>query len=174
MDRVNVNPTQHFPWWLRATTKRTLISMARTGIWTRNTPNTSPVWWISIDVVLCAFKNFYHKRTSQSAGAGISFHFQPLQRCYCENSGSPASACVIRRHYSITYTQSFHAINGLLAVGRVGILLCGRPLYITHKWMLNMRTERNKKMDLESKHVEQFFVNILRHLIHAVLSHSHI
>ena len=59
-----------------------------------------------------------------------SLHLQPLQRCYCENSGSSASACVMRRHYSITYTQSLHTINGLLAVGRVGNLLCGRPSYI--------------------------------------------
>ena len=35
----------------------------------------------------------------------------------------------MRRHYSITYTQSLHAINGLLAVGRVGNLLCGRLSY---------------------------------------------
>ena len=35
-----------------------------------------------------------------------SLHLQPLQRCYCENLGSPASACVMRRHYSMAYTQS--------------------------------------------------------------------
>ena len=29
-----------------------------------------------------------------------SLRLQPLQRCYCENSGSLASACVMRRHYS--------------------------------------------------------------------------
>ena len=28
-----------------------------------------------------------------------------------------ARACVMRSHYSITYTQSFHAINGLIPVG---------------------------------------------------------
>ena len=55
-----------------------------------------------------------------------SLHLQPLQRCYCENSGSPASACVMWRHYSITYTQSLHTVNGSLAVGRVRNLLCGR------------------------------------------------
>ena len=55
-----------------------------------------------------------------------SLHLQPLQRCYCENFGSPASACIMRRHYSITHTQSLHAISSLLVVGRVENLLCGR------------------------------------------------
>ena len=54
-----------------------------------------------------------------------NFQNQPLQRCYCENSGSPASTCVMRHHYSIMYTRSLHAINGLLAMGRVRNLLCG-------------------------------------------------
>ena len=30
-----------------------------------------------------------------------SLHFQPLQRCYYENSGSPDSVCVMRRHYHV-------------------------------------------------------------------------
>ena len=55
---------------------------------------------------------------------------QPLQRCYCDNSESLASACVMRHHYSITYMQSLHAINDLIAVGQVGNLLCGRISYI--------------------------------------------
>ena len=52
-----------------------------------------------------------------------NLHFQPLQWCYFENSGSPASALLYH------YTQSLHAMNGLLAVGRVRNLLCGCPLY---------------------------------------------
>ena len=32
---------------------------------------------------------------------------------------------------STTYAQTLHAINGLLAVGRVGNLLCGRPSWWT-------------------------------------------
>ena len=83
--------------------------------------------WISIDPMLCAFKNFITNRTSVSGSWNKSLRFQPLQRCYCENWGSPASACVMRRHCSITYTQSLHAINGLTAVGRVGNLIYGRP-----------------------------------------------
>ena len=59
-----------------------------------------------------------------------SLHLQPLQGCYCENSGSPVSAGVMQHRYSITYTQSLRAINGLLPVGRVGNLLCGRPSYL--------------------------------------------
>ena len=35
-----------------------------------------------------------------------SLHLQPLQRCYFENSGSPASVSVIRRHYFIIYIVS--------------------------------------------------------------------
>ena len=60
-----------------------------------------------------------------------SLHLQPLQRCYCGNLVNPASACVLRRHYSITYTQSLHAIKGLIVEGRVGNLLCGRLSYST-------------------------------------------
>ena len=39
----------------------------------------------------------------------------------------------MRRHYFITYMQSLHAINGLLAVGQMGNLLCGRPSYYHSK-----------------------------------------
>ena len=93
-----------------------------------NCPLTWNSWrWISIDAMLCAFKNVITDRTSQVGGSWKkSLHLQPLQWCYCENSGSPASACVMRRRYSITYKQSFHAIYGLLAAGRVGNLLCVR------------------------------------------------
>ena len=57
MDRGDVNPTQHLPWRLRETSKRTLITLVSTGIWTRNAPNTSPMWWILIGAMFCAFKN---------------------------------------------------------------------------------------------------------------------
>ena len=60
---------------------------------------------------------------------GCCLHFQPLQRCYCQNSGSPTTSCVMQRHYSITYTQSLHAIIGLISVRRKENLLCGRSSY---------------------------------------------
>ena len=41
MDRGNENPTQHLPWWLRKTTKKTSIRLVGTGIWTRVLPNAS-------------------------------------------------------------------------------------------------------------------------------------
>ena len=44
-----------------------------------------------------------------------SLQLKPLQRCYNENSGRSASPCFMRRYYSIMYTQSLHAINGLVA-----------------------------------------------------------
>ena len=53
--------------------------------------------------MLYALKKIITNLTSQSAGVGISLQLQPLQRCYCENSGSPASVCLVRRHYSTTY-----------------------------------------------------------------------
>ena len=59
-----------------------------------------------------------------------SLHLQPLQLRYCENSGNTAGACVMRRDYSIMYMQSFHSINGLMAVGRGGNLLCGLSSYL--------------------------------------------
>ena len=73
--------------------------------------------------MLFAFK-FYHKPHFTVAGSwNKSLRLQHLQRCYCENSRSPASTCVMRHHYSITYTQSVHGINDLIALGRVGNLL---------------------------------------------------
>ena len=90
---------------------------------------------------LC-IQNLYHRQHLTVGGSwNKSLHLQPLQRCYCENSGSSASACVMRSHYSITYTQSLHAINGLITVGRVRNLLCGRSLYIcltAQKWSKNL------------------------------------
>ena len=81
---------------------------------------------------LCIQK-LYHRPYFTVGGCwNKSLYLEPLQRCYCENSRSPASACVIQSHYSITYTQSLHTINGLIAVGRVGNLLCGRPSYLTN------------------------------------------
>ena len=83
--------------------------------------------------MLCAFKTLYHRPHFTVGGSwNKSLHLQPLQRCYCEISGSPASACVMRSHCFITYTQFFHAIIGLLAVGEVGNLLCA-PLRIIYK-----------------------------------------
>ena len=80
---------------------------------------------------LCIQK-LYHRPDFIVGGSwNKSLHLQSLQRRYCENSGSLASTCVMRRHYSIKYTHSLHAINGLIAVGRVGNLLCGHPSYIT-------------------------------------------
>ena len=61
-------------------------------------------------------RKLYHWRTSQSAGAGI--RASTYNRCNCENSGSPASAYVMGRHYFVTYTHSLHAINGLLKLER--------------------------------------------------------
>ena len=88
------------------------------------------------DYSLCIQK-LYHKSSFAVNGSwNKSLHIQPLQRCYCKNSGSPTSACVMRHNYSITYTQSLHAINGLLAVGRVENLLCGRPSYYAMQTLL--------------------------------------
>ena len=42
-DRGNENPTQHLPWWLRETTKKTSVRLVGTGIWTRDLPNASLV-----------------------------------------------------------------------------------------------------------------------------------
>ena len=36
MNRGNENPTQHLPWWLRKTTKKTLVRLVGTGIWNRD------------------------------------------------------------------------------------------------------------------------------------------
>ena len=101
MDHGNVNPTQHLPWWLRETTKRTPVSLVSTRIWTWNSPKLTPVWWISIGAVLCSFENFITDCTSQISRSWTkSLYLQPLQWCYCENLGNPTSSCVMWRHYS--------------------------------------------------------------------------
>ena len=76
---------------------------------------------------LCIQKLYHRPHFTAGRCSNKSLHLQPLQRCFCENSRSPASTCVMRRHYSITYIQSFHSINGLIAVGQVRYLLCERP-----------------------------------------------
>ena len=43
MDRGNENSTQHLPWWLRKTTKKTSVRLVGIGIWTRDLPNASLV-----------------------------------------------------------------------------------------------------------------------------------
>ena len=79
---------------------------------------------------LCIQKLYQRPHFTVDGSWNKSFHLQPLQRCYCVNSGSPASAYVMRHHYSITYyRQSLQAINGLVALGRVAKLLCGCPSY---------------------------------------------
>ena len=81
---------------------------------------------------LCIQKLYHRQHFIVRGGWNKSLGLQPLERCYCENSGSPASACILRRHYSITYTQSVNAVNGLLTIGRVGNLLCERLSYNTN------------------------------------------
>ena len=52
-------------------------------------------------------QNLYHRPHFTVGGSwNKSPQLQPLQRCYCENSGNITSACVMRRQYFITYTQS--------------------------------------------------------------------
>ena len=131
MDRGNVNPTQHFPWWLRETTKITPIRLVITGIWTMNSPNTNTVWRISIGVMLCAFKSFITDRISQSAGAGIGASISNRSNDATVRTRKVPQVHAPWCHYSITYTQSLHAINGLLAMGRGRNILCRQPSYYT-------------------------------------------
>ena len=76
---------------------------------------------------LCIQKLYHRLHFTVGRCWNKSLHLQPLQRCYCECSGSPASACVMRRNYSIMYMQSLHAMNDLITVGRMGNLLCDAP-----------------------------------------------
>ena len=73
---------------------------------------------------LCFQKLYYRPHFTVGVSWNKSLHLQPLQRCYCENSGSPASACVMRCRHSITDTKLLHAIGGLLTVGQVRNLIC--------------------------------------------------
>ena len=62
---------------------------------------------------LCIQKLYHSSHFTVGGSWNKSLHLQPLQRCYCEDSESPASACVMRHHYCITYTQSLHASSSL-------------------------------------------------------------
>ena len=75
-----------------------------------------------IGAMLCASKTLSQTALHSRWCWNKSIHLQPLQRCYCWNSGSPASTCVMRHHCFITHVQSLDAVNGLLAVGRLGDL----------------------------------------------------
>ena len=86
---------------------------------------------------LCIQKLYHRPHITFGGCWNKSLHLQPLQRCYCENSGSPASACVMRPHYSVTYTQLLHAINGLIAVGRVGNVFCEYSSYTGRSQSIN-------------------------------------
>ena len=52
---------------------------------------------------LCIQKIYHRTHFTVGECWNKSFHVQPLQRCYRENSGSSASACLMRCHYSVTY-----------------------------------------------------------------------
>ena len=52
---------------------------------------------------LCIQKLYHKPHFTVGRCWNKSLHLQPLQRCYCENSGSFASACVMLLHCSITY-----------------------------------------------------------------------
>ena len=82
---------------------------------------------------LCIQKLYHRTHFTAGRGWNKSLHLQPLQWCYCENSGNCANACVMWHHHSITYMQSLHTINGLLTVGRVGNLLCGHNWYVSNE-----------------------------------------
>ena len=68
MDRSNGSPTQYLTWCWGKQKKRIPVRLVSTGIWTLNSPNTSPVCWISIGACI---RNLITYRNSQSAGAGI-------------------------------------------------------------------------------------------------------
>ena len=80
--------------------------------------------------MLCAFKNF------------IKTALHSEQELEYEPPSSTAAPMRTREvplvHVScdiiLSYTHSLHAINGLLAVGRMGNLLCGRPSYFQEKF----------------------------------------
>ena len=82
---------------------------------------------------LCIQKLYHSTHFTVGGSWHKSLHLQPLQRCYCDNSGSPTSVSVMRRHYSMTCMQSLQTIKYLLAVGRMRNILCRRHFYTRFK-----------------------------------------
>ena len=74
--------------------RRTICLLMTLGLYTWHG------WRISIGALLCALKNCHRPQLTLGGSWNKSLHLQSLQRWYCENSGSPASACVMLRHYS--------------------------------------------------------------------------
>ena len=129
MDRGNVNKKQHLPWWLKETTKRTPISLVSTRIWTRTLRIR-----VQCDELRLAPCSVHSKTLSQTA----------LDRWWEMEKEPPTSTTATmimlelgKSHYCMCHVASLlyhvhaslHAINGLLAVGGVGNLLCGPPHY---------------------------------------------
>ena len=144
MNRGNVNPTQHLPWWLRETTEKSPEHFRQ------NQDLNSELSEYECSVMnydrryVLRIKKLYHRPHFTVGGNWYeSLQLQPLQRCYCANSGSLASAFVMRHHYSIACTQSLFAINCLLAVGRMGNLLCGCTSYYEQKYSFTGSTILN-------------------------------
>ena len=115
MDRGNINPTQHFHLMAEGNHEK------YTNHFGQHRDLNSELCEYEFSVMnfdrryaLCIQK-FYTDRTSQSAGARIGASNFNLWND--ANVRSPASAIVMRRHYSITYRQLLYVINNLLAAG---------------------------------------------------------
>ena len=124
MDRGKLNPTQHLPWWLRETTKRTPIILVRTGIWARNSLNTSSVWLISIGDVLCRFEIFItdvlHSRRELVLQpfrhfTYVTVHSRTFPSLYLRHSlfsnpsvASPTSQLILQPFFRFSYVTGFH------------------------------------------------------------------
>ena len=108
---------------------------------------------------LCIQKLYHRPRFTVGGSWNKSVHLQPLQLCYCENSGTSASASVMRLHYSITYTHSLHTINGLITVGWGGNLLCGHTRIIPNYIYRVNQNFCYKKYGRYRMLIQTFFIN---------------
>ena len=106
LNRGNVNPTQHLPWWLRETTKRTPISFDQhRDLNSELSKYKYSVMNFDRRYAVCIQKLYHGPHFIVGRSWNKSLHLKLLQWCYWENSGSPTSACVVWRHYTITYMQ---------------------------------------------------------------------
>ena len=105
----------------------------------------------------CAFyiQNLYHRPHFTVGGCWKkSLHLQPLQRCFCENLGSPTSSFVIRHHYFITYMQSLHEINSYSFVTSGKLTLWTPLLHFTSSSFIPHKNKNNNNINHDSREID--------------------
>ena len=83
---------------------------------------------------LCILKLYHGLHFTVGECLNKSLHLQPLQRCYCGNSGNPASACLMRRQCSYQVHAVALSNKWFNICGTSGKLTLWSPLVLAVFW----------------------------------------